>query len=197
METRLVERSTSHADAHPEDVRRLVVSEATIPGALPTSGFPDDATNIKTWHFAFNRLNDLSELLVQGHERAYLSWLFSNKVVKIWQIDPASLDEYVRVFTIPGTARADFAYYHEVFSTEGLAQMKARLGRKLRMPVLALGGEGGVGLGMLHSMQTAGPDVRGGEFKGCGHYLPEECPVEFTGAVLDFWKSTVMDNSRR
>ncbi len=180
----------AHADAHPEDVRRLVVSEATIPEATPMAGIPDDALNVKTWHFAFNRLEDLPELLVQGHERAYLTWLFENKAIHTWQIDPTALDEYVRVFGIPGTARADFAYYREALSSSGLAAMKGRLSRKLAMPVLALGGEGGVGLGMLHSMQIAAQNATGGTLDGCGHYLPEECPVDFTKAVLAFWQST-------
>ena len=180
----------AHADAFPADVRRLVLSEAVIPGSLINSGIPTDAQNVKTWHMAFNRLNDLPEVLVQGHERAYLTWLFNNKAVKTWMIDPASVDEYVRVFTIPGTARADFAYFQEVFSDAGVAQMKERLSRKLTMPVLALGGEGGVGLDALRSMQVAATDVRGSELEGCGHYLPEECPVEFARRVQQFWKAT-------
>jgi pimeloyl-ACP methyl ester carboxylesterase len=178
----------AHADAHPEDVHRLVVSEAALPALDSTSNIPDDSTNIKTWHFAFNRLDDLPEILVQGHERAYLTWLFSNKSFRTWQIDPVSLDEYLRVFLIPGTARADFAYYREAFSRTGLDQMKLRTGHKLAMPVLAIGGEGGVGLGMLHTMQRVGENVRGRELLGCGHYLPDECPNEFTTAILDFWR---------
>ncbi len=98
----------SHASAYPHDVRRLVLSEASIPGTTPPSGPPGDAANVKTWHFGFNRLDDLPEILVQGHERAYLTWLFANKSMRGWQFDSSAIDEYVRVFSAPGAARAGF-----------------------------------------------------------------------------------------
>ncbi len=147
----------------------------------------DDSTNLKTWHFAFNRLDDLPEVLVQGHERAYLTWLFSNKSLQTWKIDSASLDEYTRVFLIPGTARADFAYYREAISSAALEQMKRRMAEKLILPILAVGAEGGVGLGMLHTMQMVANNVRGVELMGCGHYVPDECPLHLSKAVLEFW----------
>lgn len=180
----------AHAADYPADVRRLVVSEAAIPGLEVVSTIPDDSTNIKTWHFSFNRLDDLPEILVQGHERAYLTWLFSNKSLRSWQIDPAALDEYVRVFLIPGTARADFSYYRSAFSQTALARMKQRTQQKLPMPILAIGGEGGVGIAMFHTMQRLGENVHGGELQGCGHYLPDECPKEFFRVIDDFWRDS-------
>jgi hypothetical protein len=83
-------------------------------------------TNMKTWHFSFNRLDDLPEILVQGHERAYLSWLFANKSIPGWAIDAAALDEYVRVFSSPGAARAGFAYYRAFFDDARLAATISR-----------------------------------------------------------------------
>jgi pimeloyl-ACP methyl ester carboxylesterase len=100
----------------------------------------------------------------------------------------SSLDEYLRVFMIPGTARSDFSYYRETFSQSDLARMKLWTQRRLAMPILALGGEGGVGIAMFHTMQRVGENVRGGELKGCGHYLPDECPTEFFRAIDDFWR---------
>jgi pimeloyl-ACP methyl ester carboxylesterase len=66
----------AHASAHPEDVRRLVLSEALIPWTAPPAATPSDAQNIKSWHFGFNRLNDLPETLVQGtNARTLLGFL--------------------------------------------------------------------------------------------------------------------------
>jgi pimeloyl-ACP methyl ester carboxylesterase len=132
----------AHANAHPEDVRRLVLSEALIPWTATPAATPSDAQNVRSWHFGFNRLNDLPETLVQGHERAYLAWLFANKSVRGWTIDPTALDEYVRVFSAPGAARAGFDYYREAFNASGMTQMKTRVAHKLPMPVLTLGAEG-------------------------------------------------------
>src|SRR5262249_4876897 len=71
----------AHAAAYPGDVRRLVVTEANVPGVSPPTpaGVPSEAMNLKSWQFAFNRLDDLPEMLVQGHERAYLAWIFVTK----------------------------------------------------------------------------------------------------------------------
>jgi pimeloyl-ACP methyl ester carboxylesterase len=130
----------AHAAAYPGDVKRLVLTEANVPGVSPPApaGVPSEAVNLKSWQFAFNRLDDLPEILVQGHERAYLTWLFATKTTRAYAIEPAALDEYVRVFSAPGTARAGFAWYRAAFSPEGLAQAKVRAARRLPMPVLAL-----------------------------------------------------------
>ncbi|HEY0687294.1 MAG TPA: alpha/beta hydrolase [Steroidobacter sp.] len=178
----------AHASAHPEDVRSLVLSEALIPWTAPAAATPSDAQNTRSWHFGFNRLNDLPEILVQGHERAYLAWLFANKSVRGWTIDPAALDEYVRVFSLPGAARAGFDYYREAFNASGMSQMKARLGRKLPMPILTLGADGSLGPNMRLNLQPLAENVRGEVIANCGHYLLEECPSEFTRAVADFWR---------
>ena len=71
----------AHAAAYPGDVKRLVLTEANVPGVSPPApaGIPSEAANLKSWQFAFNRLDDLPEILVQGRERAYLTWLFATK----------------------------------------------------------------------------------------------------------------------
>jgi pimeloyl-ACP methyl ester carboxylesterase len=183
----------AHAAAYPGDVRRLVLTEANVPGVSPPPppGVPSEAVNLKSWQFAFNRLDDLPEILVQGHERAYLTWLFATKTTRAYAIEPAALDEYVRVFSAPGTARAGFAWYRAAFSPEGLAQGKVRAARRLPMPVLALGGGVGVGDALRATVATLGDHVKGGAIgQGCGHFLPSECPDELAAAILAFWSET-------
>jgi len=177
----------AHASAYPKDVRRLVLSEALIPGTPPAATIPNDAQNVKSWHFGFNRLSDLPEMLVEGHERAYLTWLFANKSVRAWMIDPAALDEYVRVFSAPGAARAGFEYYRQAFSDEGLAQAKLRMSAKLEMPILTIAGAGSLGPAMEKNTNPLGSKVRGVVLDGCGHYVLEECGGEFAKAVTEFW----------
>ena len=73
---------------------------------------------MKTWHFAFNRLDDLPEILILGREREFLTWLFHAKAAKPWAIGPGDLDEYVRVLAAPGAMRAALSYYRTAFSPE-------------------------------------------------------------------------------
>jgi pimeloyl-ACP methyl ester carboxylesterase len=193
----------AHAAHYPSDVKRLVLTESNIPGvtAFP-GGLPSEAVNLKSWQFAFNRLNDLPEMLIQGREREYLAWIFATKSSRRYAIDAATLDEYTRQYSAPGAMRAGFDWYRANFNEEGLAQAKARAAKRLTMPILALGGSDGVGDALRATVATIADRVQGGPIMGrpgpgaasadtgCGHFLPEECPDEMTEAVLKFWQST-------
>jgi pimeloyl-ACP methyl ester carboxylesterase len=175
----------------PDDVKRLAVFDAALPGITPPppAGIPSAEANVKTWHFAFNRLDDLPEILIRGHEREFLTWLFHAKAVRSWTIGPADLDEYVRVLAAPGATRAAFAYYRAACSPEGLAQSRARAERQLIVPVLAFGAEYGVGEALIDTMRLVAGNVQGGIIKDCGHYLPEECPQTLADEINRFMAS--------
>jgi pimeloyl-ACP methyl ester carboxylesterase len=176
----------------PRDIRTLTVMEAALPGITPPApaGVPGDDATMRSWHFAFNRLPDLPEMLVQGHERAYLQWLFAQKSAKGYVFTPAALDEYERVFAQPGGARAAFSYYRAAFSDSGLRQNRVRAAARLTMPVLAVGGQYSVGEGMLNTMKLVATDVRGVTIPGAGHFVPEESPTEVAQAILKFVSAT-------
>lgn len=178
----------AYAAEWPDDVKRLAVFDAALPGITPPppAGIPSAEANVKTWHFGFNRLDDLPEILLQGREREFLIWLFRAKAVRPWTITPSDLDEYVRVNAAPGATRAALSYYRHTLGLEGLAHSKARAERKLAMPVLAFGAETGVGTTLFDTMRLVAADVRGGVFSGCGHYMPEEAPSALAGQVIRF-----------
>ncbi|WP_419827543.1 alpha/beta fold hydrolase [Sphingomonas sp.] len=177
------------ASAHPGDVRRLVIGEVTIPDPNATTPIPDEAANIKSWHVAFNRLPDLPEALMQGREGVFLNWLFDHKAAQPAKIDPAARDEYVRAFSTPGTMVAFLSYYREAFGAAGLKRMGERRATPLPMPVLTVGGKEGIGEMLDKSFQGLATNVQSVQLDGCGHYIPEECPAEFMGAIDSFWRS--------
>ena len=65
----------AYAADWPGDVKRLAVFDAALPGITPPppAGIPSAEANVRTWHLAFNRLDDLPEILLQGREREFLT----------------------------------------------------------------------------------------------------------------------------
>ena len=172
----------------PGDVRRLALFDATLLGVTPPlpAGIPSAGANLKTWHFAFNRLDDLPELLVRGREREFLTWLFRSKATRPWQIGPDGLEEYVRVLAAPGALRAASAYYQEAVTPEALVRSRTWAEHKLTMPILAVGAETGVGEALADTMRRVATDVEGGVLNDCGHYMPEERPQAVTSLLVRF-----------
>lgn len=172
----------------PADVRRLGLMEAALLGVSPPppAGIPSDAVNVRTWHFAFNRLPDLPEMLVAGREREYLGWLFAQRAAKPWVFTPQVLDEYTRVYTQPGGARTAFAYYRAGASEEALAQNRQRAARGLPMPVLAIGGELSVGAALKDTLRPLASQLQGEVILACGHFVMEECPDAVLAQLLPF-----------
>ena len=169
-------------------MRRLAIGEVTIPDPNATTPIPDDVANMKTWHVAFNRLPGLLEALMQGRERVFLNRLFDHKGAQPAKVDAAARDEYVRAFSAPGTSSAFLAYNRDAFGPAGLKRMAER--RATPLPVLTVGGKEGLGEMLGKSFQGLATNVQAVVLDGCGHYLPEECPAEFTGAIERFRRST-------
>lgn len=173
----------------PGDIGRLALYDAALPGITPPApaGVPSEDANIRTWHFGFNRLLDLPEVLVEGRERAYLDWLFRAKLRDPSAITAADLDEYTRVFSAPGAARAGFEYCRALFNDGGIEQNRKRGTGRLTMPVMAWGASDGVGNVLLRTLEGVADTVTGGTIDACGHYVPEEAPAKVIEQLTSFF----------
>jgi pimeloyl-ACP methyl ester carboxylesterase len=174
------------AAAHQEAVISLAILDVTIPGIGP-----DISQGGTRWHHAFHMTPDLPEALVQGRERAYLSWFYKEFSWQPQAIAEADITEYLRTYTAPGALRAGFAYYRNI--PRDIADNKALLdsGFRLKMPVLALGGERmearGRGSQPEESLRCIADDVTGGVIAECGHFIPEEQPDALAARLLEFF----------
>jgi pimeloyl-ACP methyl ester carboxylesterase len=169
----------------PEAVRKLVMIDAAVPGVAPSDAYAFAPERIhRNWHFFFNALPDLPEALVVGRERAFLAWLFQAKTENPAAIDAVALDEYVRCYSVPGAWRAGMAYYRAIF--QDIEQNRAHAVQRIKMPILAIGGETGLGEMMQRMMQTVADDVTGRVIPNCGHYVPEEAPEVLSDMLVEF-----------
>jgi len=170
----------SLAVQHREAVRRLVIMDVAIPG---DGG--DFSQGGRRWHHAFFRTLYLPEALCFGREELILGWLFENYGYRPNAISEEDKREYFRTYTKFGAFKAMLEYYRALPVDAADNQAFLAKGGKLRMPVLALGGEKAFGRGMecLESLQRVAENVRGGLVPKSGHWVAEEAP-DFIGEQL-------------
>ena len=94
-----VQVAYSYAAGHPNDVRRLVILDVPIPGI----GSGENITGL--WWVQFHMVRDIPEMLVDGHEREYLTW-FYKYTCNPGAITKGDIDEYVSHYSAPGGMRA-------------------------------------------------------------------------------------------
>lgn len=171
--------SYSYAAAHREDVRRLVVLEMLVPGSEL------EELRQGLWHFGFNKAPNIPETLITGREREYISFFYKRDSYNPTAIADEDIDEYTRAYSAPGALRGSLGFYREIDTS--IQQSKEYAKQKLRMPVLAIGGDSSLRDMPLRSIQPVAQNVRGVVLKQCGHFVAEERPTELTQQLLNFF----------
>ena len=175
----------AYANMYGNEVTKLVLLEAGIPGVTMLEAAPLGENSWKSWHFLFHTIPDLPEGLIEGHERFYLSWFLRRKAADPLAFSEDDISEYERVFTSPGGLRAGLAYYRAIPSD--IVDNKIFAETKLKMPVLAYGAEFSLGASMLEGVKKIAESVEGGIVPNCGHYIPEEAPDFIAKELIRFF----------
>ncbi|MBI4609363.1 MAG: alpha/beta hydrolase [Candidatus Rokubacteria bacterium] len=140
------------------------------------------------WHYFFNAVPDLPEILVQGNVEAFLRAFFWPKCHNPVRFIEEGIAEYTKAYSTPGALRGGFSYYRAMFA-ENRALDAESAGRRIREPVLCLwgtsGGMGGV-FDVLEMWRREAVDVRGHGVDACGHYPAEEQPEAVVEALVEF-----------
>ena len=175
----------AYAAAHPDRVRRLVLSEAPIPDesiytlpALTTAG-------PAVWNFGFFSLtNGLPEQLVAGREALWVDRFTDSLMLRKGSLDAADIEEYARHLRDEAHLRASFecfrAFAQDVADNAGYRRSK------LAMPVLAIGAQASLGGQVAEQVRRYADSVTGEVVEDSGHWLYEEQPAELTALLLPF-----------
>jgi len=164
----------------PQRVRRLVVIDAPVPGVGP---WDEILKNPLLWHFRFGGPD--MERLVAGRERIYLDRFWNEFSATPARFGEAARVHYAALYALPGAMHAGFAQF-AAFDQDA-ADNRAFLAReRLKLPVLALGGEKSFGSTMATVMFAGADDVTGGVVPDSGHWIMEENPGATTRLVSDF-----------
>jgi pimeloyl-ACP methyl ester carboxylesterase len=176
----------SIAAHHPEAVRKLVILDVTIPG-----DGAEMSQGGRRWHHPFYRTPYLPEALCAGREELILNWFFENYGFRANCISEEDKQEYYRTYKKLGAFRAMLELYR-AFGTDVEDNKKILAERgKLKMPVLALGGDKSFGRGLetIDSLKRVAEDVRGGLIANCGHWVSEEAPEFVAEEILKFFEA--------
>jgi pimeloyl-ACP methyl ester carboxylesterase len=164
----------------PQDVDRLVLMEAFLPGV----GDWNSVFLLRDlWHFHFYGKTPLA--LVTGRERIYLEHFWND-----FAADPEkSLSEedrefYASAYAQPGHMAAGM----EVFRAfpQDAEDFATFAKTKLTMPLLVLSGEKAGGPFLIEQGRMVAGKVEGILVKGSGHWLMEEAPGEVIPRLVEF-----------
>ena len=165
---------------HPDEVTGLVYAEGPVMlSALLTKIIaytPEAMREGSMWWWILPLAPRVPEMLVVGRERAFLEWFYA-KTARPNAITPADVDETLRTFAGPEGVLGAMGVYRAAFTTiDQTEPLAGLLGRKVRVPVAALGGEKGLGEKLPAAVMLVADDVEGEVVADCGHFLPEERP---------------------
>ena len=170
----------AYAAQYPDDVERIALMDAFLPGVGDTSGI---FLLRDKWHFNFYGETPLK--LVAGRERIYFEHFWND-----FAADPKhSIPEKDRVFYAqqyaqPGGMRAGFEYFRAF--DQDAKDFAAFSQTKLTMPMLVLSGEKSGGDFLINQGKLVDTSVKGVIIKGSGHWIMEEAPEQTIPALVAF-----------
>jgi len=169
---------------HPERVRRFVLIDAPVPGIGP---WEEILKNPLLWHFRFGGPD--MERLVEGRERIYLDRFWNEFSAVPSRFSEAAREHYAKLYALPDAMHSGFAQFaaFDQDAVDNKAFLAAK--GKLRMPVLAIGGEKSFGPMMATVMRFAASDVTEGIIPDSGHWIMEENPKATSVMVRSFLSS--------
>lgn len=174
------------AVTRPELVRDLVALDMLLPG-FGLEQVMDCSQGQGLWHFPFHQAEGVAEMLIEGREREYLNWFFTNQAARPGAVSNDDLSTYALAYSGRERLSAGFGYYRAVFKDVETNRLLAK--NKIPMPVLAIGGETGAGAYVGMSLGQVATSVVAEVVPACGHWIADECPDWLTRRLHEFYQS--------
>ena len=155
------------AEAYPARTTRLVMMDAPVPGVGP---WDEILKNPLLWHFRFGGPD--MERLVAGRERIYLDRFWNEFAATRTAFPEEARVHYAQLYAGPGRMHAGFAQF-AAFDQDVIDNRASVAAARLKMPVLAIGGDHSLGATMAVIMRAAADDVTELVVPNSGHWLME------------------------
>ncbi|GAA4588336.1 alpha/beta hydrolase [Planotetraspora phitsanulokensis] len=177
----------AYAAAHPNEVKRLVLSEAPIPDENIYS-FPaltEDGPG--PWQFGFFLLtNGLPEESVHGREEQWVQGFTDHLEVVKDGVDADDVQVFAKYLKDDAHLRASFEWFR-AFPTD-IDDNAVNKRTKLTMPVLAVGADHSLKDFVGTQVEDYATNVTSVVIADSGHWIYEEHPDEMTRRLLTFLK---------
>jgi pimeloyl-ACP methyl ester carboxylesterase len=180
----------AYAAQWPNEVARLAMLDVPVPATRVWNDAKSQA-DPELWHFGLHQQRDIAEMLITGHEYAYISDFYKKRAFV--PVADEDIAVYVRAYAAPGGLRAGFELYR-AFPEDEL-RFREFMTRKLPMPVLALAGDKSNGPKETDMAKELASNVRGGVAPNTGHWLPDENPDYLSKQLLDFFGASTIGSS--
>jgi pimeloyl-ACP methyl ester carboxylesterase len=175
----------AYAAAHPQDVVKLVLSEAFIPDPSIYEFPALSAEGPGPWHFGFFLLtNGFPEQLIAGNESIWVDRFIDSLEVVKGSITPAEIEVYADFLRTPGHLKATIEWFRAW--PGDMKDNAVNQQTKLTMPVLAIGADGSLGDFVASNAEKYADDVTGVVVAGSGHWIYEERPAELIRILIAF-----------
>ena len=168
------------AARYPERASRLVLIDAPVPGVGP---WEEVLKNPLLWHFRFGGPD--MERLVAGRERIYLDRFWNEFSASPDRFSEAARRHYAALYALPGAMHSGFAQF-AAFDQDAIDNRTFLARGRLKLPILAVGGQESFGPMMATVMRAAGDDVTEGIVPDSGHWIMEENPQATIKLVRGF-----------
>jgi haloacetate dehalogenase len=172
---------------HPERVTELAVLD--IVPTFEAWARMDRRASLGSYHWLFlAQPPDLPERLIGADPAFFLRWTLDSWAGRRDAFDPRALAEYHRAFRDPAVIHATCEDYRAGATVDVDADLADQGRRRIDCPLLVLWGGGRAqerGGDFTAVWRDWASDVRG-QALACGHFLPEEAPVETLTALESF-----------
>lgn len=152
----------AYAARYPDKTDKLVVMDAPVPGVPP---WDQIVRSPMLWHFNFGGPD--AERLVAGRERIYLDRFWNEFAGDRTKIDESTRRHYATIYAKPGAMHSAFAQFLAI--QKDAEDNKQLMGKKLTMPVLAVGGAKSFGANEAAVMRNVATDVTEVVIPDAGH----------------------------
>ena len=173
----------AYAAQYPNDVRKLALLEAPIPGIGDI--WQKVYTTPALWHFHFV-FSPIALDLVKGRERLFLEHFWQTLSPHPETFSEADRRIYAKAYAQEGAMRAAFEMF-KTFDTQDAADYRQFAATKLPMPVLTIEGDKAMGGALEIQAKIVATNVTSIILRDTGHWLMEQRPEELKAELKKFF----------